>query len=70
MTTMDVMKNEFECVKRAEKGCDRQCDKCDLLMDTEVIKLAYMNVLTLLSVNNTMAEIWMCGQDLELKAKE
>ena len=45
----DIMKNELRCVQRNElKECDRDCSKCDLLMDTDEIIQAYNDVLKIL----------------------
>ena len=41
MTTVEVLKTERECVKRNVAGCDRQCEKCDLVLPTEVVLEAY-----------------------------
>lgn len=37
---IEVMKNELECVKRADK-CDRHCEDCPLMMDAEDIIEVY-----------------------------
>ena len=40
--TIDVMKNEAECVSRNDgKNCNRECEKCDLLRDASEILEAY-----------------------------
>lgn len=45
----DIMENELQCVQRNElKECDRDCGKCDLLMDTDEIIQAYNDVLKIL----------------------
>ena len=42
----DIMKNELRCVQRNEfKECDRDCGKCDLLMDTDEIIKAYGEII-------------------------
>lgn len=38
---IEVLKNERECVLRNIKGCDRDCGKCDLVMNDSVIVNAY-----------------------------
>ena len=41
-----VIETEKQCVLRAsQEQCDRQCDKCDLVMDDKVIIAAYDKVL-------------------------
>ena len=37
---MEIVKNEQKCVLRAAT-CDRKCENCDLLRDTEDILEAY-----------------------------
>lgn len=36
---LSVMRNERECIARQE--CDRDCGKCDLVMDSETILAVY-----------------------------
>lgn len=36
---LSVMRNERECITRQE--CDRDCGKCDLVMDSETILAVY-----------------------------
>lgn len=38
-TMLSVMRNERECIARQE--CDRDCGKCDLVMDSETILAVY-----------------------------
>ena len=38
-TMLSVMRNERECIARQE--CDRDCGKCDLVMDSETILVVY-----------------------------
>lgn len=38
---IEVLKNEKECVLRNIKGCNRDCGKCDLVMNDSVIVNAY-----------------------------
>ena len=40
-----VLKTERECVSR---NCDRECVKCDLVLDADLIKTAYDNALEFL----------------------
>lgn len=43
---IDVIEKERECVRRNhECTCDRDCGKCDLLMETEKILDAYEDVI-------------------------
>jgi len=45
----DIMENELRCVQRAETHCcDRECEKCDLLMNTDDIIKAYGYVIRML----------------------
>ena len=49
----DIMENELRCVQRASvNGCDRECDKCDLLMDADKIVKAYCRVLSMIEYNS------------------
>lgn len=45
---INVLDNELRCVVRAEKGCDRQCEKCDLVRDTNEIIVAYVTAINAL----------------------
>lgn len=46
MTTVEILENELRCVQRAStKRCDRECENCDLLMDTDDIAKAYITVM-------------------------
>lgn len=38
---IEIIENEYECVKRASTGCDRNCSICDLLQIDKVIFEAY-----------------------------
>lgn len=40
-----IMENEYSCVIRASNGCDRKCEKCDLLLPTDQVMDAYEYVL-------------------------
>ena len=42
---MRVIENEIECVKR---DCDRDCGKCELVLDADWILSAYNDVLEVL----------------------
>ena len=47
----DVMENELRCVQRASvNACDRDCEHCELLMDTNEIVQAYGKVIKLLEI--------------------
>ena len=49
--THDIMENELRCVQRASNHlCDRECDKCDLLEDTDEIIKAYGYVIRTLEL--------------------
>lgn len=38
----ELIKNEMRCVRRANDNfCDRDCEKCDLVVETEEILHAY-----------------------------
>lgn len=41
----EILKTEYKCVSRND--CDRDCGKCDLVMDSEQILEAYSIVLQL-----------------------
>lgn len=41
MTTRQVLENEKQCVIRNITGCDRKCNKCDLVLPDEEILHAY-----------------------------
>lgn len=41
MRTSDVLRNEYECVKRNIAGCDRNCGECELCLPDDVILHAY-----------------------------
>lgn len=41
MKTIDVLRNEYECVKRNIAGCDRRCGGCKLVLPDDVILHAY-----------------------------
>lgn len=48
---VDIMLVEQECVIRNDNGnCDRQCQNCDLLRDTEKILHAYTMALASLKM--------------------
>ena len=38
---VDLMKYEIECIKTADNGCDRQCEKCKLVKDSKELLKAY-----------------------------
>lgn len=38
---INMLLNEKRCVETAEKGCDRDCSKCCLVMNSEDIIKAY-----------------------------
>ena len=38
---IEVIKIEKKCVLRNMRGCDRKCENCDLVMESEDILLAY-----------------------------
>ena len=45
----EIMENELRCVQRASNYCcNRECEKCDLLMDTDEIINAYGYVILML----------------------
>ena len=44
-----IIENEIQCVQRADSGCDRKCDTCDLVMDTKTILEAYNIIIDILS---------------------
>lgn len=41
MRSVDVLRNEYECVKRNIAGCDRRCGECELVLPDDVILHAY-----------------------------
>ena len=43
------MRNERECIARQQ--CDRDCAKCDLVMDSDVILATYDAIIDLLEQN-------------------
>lgn len=45
---LTVLRNECECVRRADSGCDRNCGRCDLLMDSSTIIAAYDTAISIL----------------------
>jgi hypothetical protein len=46
MTDIEVLRKEIECVKRADAGeCNRDCARCELVMDSERIIEAYRNAI-------------------------
>lgn len=45
---LNVLRNERECVRRADSGCDRDCGRCDLLMDGRTILAAYDTAISIL----------------------
>ena len=47
---INIIKTERECVARQQ--CDRDCGKCDLVLDSEDILAAYDRVIYLLEVVN------------------
>ena len=48
MTDKQVIETELECVKRQQ--CDRDCAKCDLVMDSGRIVRAYEHAIMLLEM--------------------
>jgi ribosomal protein L37AE/L43A len=48
MTDIEILKNEMECVKRADAGCNRKCLECDLVLDSKDIIKTYENAIKLL----------------------
>lgn len=38
---LEIIKNEKTCVERAVAGCDRKCEKCDLLREDKEILQSY-----------------------------
>lgn len=38
---IEVIQNEKKCVLRNIRGCDRQCDKCNLVLPDEEVLTAY-----------------------------
>lgn len=51
LTVKQVVQNERECVARQQ--CDRNCAKCDLVMDAKDILSAYDHVLGLLDAEES-----------------
>ena len=52
MKTLEVMKRERECVlTQVEKPCDRNCDKCSLVLPIDVVLKAYDEVIEMLKVD-------------------
>ena len=48
---INILENELECINRASH-CNRNCDKCDLVMeDTELIE-AYENAIRIIKHNS------------------
>lgn len=43
--TIKVLKVELECVSR---DCDRDCAKCDLVLETDEVKAAYNSAIKIL----------------------
>lgn len=40
---VDILKNEAECVRRnGVPGCDRKCEKCDLVLEDKDVLTAYI----------------------------
>lgn len=55
---IDILQNEQECVKRAAADkCNRKCEKCDLLRDTDNILKAYEIAIKNLKTNNGWQDI-------------
>lgn len=50
MTDIEILENEIQCIQRNDNGrqCDRDCAKCDLLLDTKEILRAYNHAIYLL----------------------
>ena len=73
MKTSEVMKNEHRCVKRNVEGkCDRDCGRCDLRLDDDVIMHAYEETIKLLEFAEDHAEKWENGgrQKMEKAMRE
>lgn len=56
---IEIIENEIACVRRASNGCSRQCDVCDLLMDTDEILLAYAEAINSIEAWNRQEVRWM-----------
>lgn len=61
MTDKQIIETELECVKRQQ--CDRDCNKCDLVMDSKDIIRAYNHVHQLLELEEQ-------GKLIKLPCKE
>lgn len=52
---VEILTNELACVIRADKGCDRKCQDCDLVRPTAEIVEAYCEAIKI--VENTDGNI-------------
>lgn len=59
MTDKQVIETELECVKRQQ--CDRDCGKCDLVLDSKEIIRAYEHAILLITLAEQFDE--MRGDD-------
>ena len=55
---IEIIENEIACVRRASNGCDRKCESCDLLMDTDEILLAYAEAINSIEAWNRQEVRW------------
>lgn len=67
---IEVLKNEKECVLRNIKGCDRDCEKCDLVMDDSVIVNAYDRVIMELQENQQYRAIGTVEECQEARERQ
>lgn len=54
-TVLEVIENELECIKRANK-CDRHCEDCPLVMDDKLLIEVYEWLITSLKVARELEE--------------
>lgn len=55
---IEIMETEIACIRRASNGCDRKCEVCDLLMDTDELLLAYAEAINSIEVWNRQEVRW------------
>lgn len=58
MSIIKTLEHELACVRRNEHGqCDQKCDRCDLVLPYEEVETAYIKVITILRVCETIKEL-------------
>ena len=60
--TKELLETELKCISRADT-CNRDCGKCDLVQDTDELKVMYKWVIKRLAMYKGIAERYNIDHD-------